>query len=247
MPSSSGYNFPEDDRLDKIIKRLEERIEVLERAARVGATSIDSGVLLIKKDNHTIAAFGDLSITNPSLKKPDGTSQMGVLIWRETGELAFSMYDSNPNNGVYQQHFALWDRSGRITHSDDTDSGFGVAAPWVPSGVWLNLDQSKWPATTSGTFVSAWDTFMTFQHPKLKINFWLVADTGTVGEAQVTIDGVAVGTVANGSNVVHDQTITVNTALIMDLSYHQVTIQYRRVSGTGNVKVHPRIAYGRQS
>jgi hypothetical protein len=243
------YNMPEDV-LD-YIKGLEDRVSKLEKLTRAGATSIDNGALTIKKNGQVIAAFGDLAQAGyPNYRRPDGTSQMGVLLFRDNGEIAFSMWDDSPLAAPgYQQYWAWRDRSGRIVLSDDTDSGWGLATPYLPSGVWLNNDTSHWPLTTSATFVTAWDTYYRVQHNKLYVNFMLYCDAATTGEARLTIDGTQYGPTISTTGAgfaFFDQILVLPQSLHM-VGYPNFKIEYRRVSGTGNVKVSPRIMYGRQT
>jgi hypothetical protein len=243
------YNMPEDV-LD-YIKDLEKRVIDLEKLTRIGSTSIDNGALIVKKGNQVIAAFGDLAQAGySSIRRPDGTSQMGVLLYRDNGEIAFTMWDDSPLAAPgYQQYWAWRDRSGKIIFSDDTDSGWGLAVPYLPSGVWVNSDTAHWPTTQSATFVTAWDSFYRTQHNKVYVNFLIYCDAATTGEARFTIDGVQYGPTISATGAGYaffDQVIVLPQSMHMS-GYPNYKIEYRRVSGTGNVKASPRIMYGRQT
>lgn len=248
---AGNHNFPEDDRIDRIIKDLQDRVADLERLTRVGTASIDNGALLVKKGDQVVAAFGDLARAGYStIRRPDGTPQMGVLLFRDNGELAFAMWDDSPLAAPgYQQYWSWWDRAGTVIFSDDTDSGWGLANPYLPAPLWLNTDTAHWPTTTSATFVPAWDAFVRVQNPKLYIDFLMyVTAADTTGEARLIIDGTQYGptiSVTGSGYGSYNQVLSLPSNL--HNLYPQVTIEYRRVSGTGSVKASPRIAYGRQT
>jgi hypothetical protein len=243
------YNLPEDV-LD-IIKGLEKRVDKLEKLARTGATTIDNGALLMKKDGKLIVAIGDLKAAGYNYPTPDGSSQMGLIINRDTGELALSLWDSTPTGpDGYQQHMSFWDRTGHIILGDDTTSGWGLALPWLPGALWLQTNPiAWWPNTIDAAFGSAWDCFYRVKHPKLYINFMMYVDSATTGEAKLLIDNVQYGptiSLAGAGYATYDQTLLLDQAMLQT-GFKQIQIQSRRVSGTGKVYVTPRMMYGRQS
>lgn len=244
------YNLPQD--VVDYIQGLEKRIEKLEKLVQVGNTSIDNGALLVKKGNQVVAAFGDLSAVygGGGFKRPDGTPQMGTVLYRDNGQIAFAIWDDSPLAPPgYQQYWAWFDRSGRVVFSDDTDSGWGLATPYIPSGVWINNDTTQWPAQTSATFTPAWDSYYRVQHNKLYVDFLMYVDAGTTGEARLTIEGTQYGPTISAAGVGYGnfaQVLDVPQALHQN-GYVHLSIEQRRVSGAGNVRVSPRIAYGRQT
>lgn len=242
------YNTPEDV-LD-YIKSLEERVKKLEKLTRAGVTSIDDGALTIKKLGQVIAAFGDLAqagFTNVS--RPDGTAQMGVLLYTDDGKLAFSLWDGSPTP-IYQQYWAFWDRGQRIIFSSDGDSGWGLATPQIPGPIWFNTDTTHWPTTVSSSFSTAWDSYLVVQQPKLAVNFLLYCDNAaTTGEARLMIEGAQYGPTISMTGVGYasfDQLLTLPQSM-QQVNYSHMWIEYRRVSGTGNIKAAPRITMGRQT
>lgn len=242
------YNLPEDV-LD-LIKGLADRVDKLERLTRSPSTSIDNGALVIKKGSSLIAVLGDVSrggYTN--LKKPDGTPQMGTILLREGGNPAFAVWDDDPLNGGYKQWWALTDNLGRIIMSEDVLAGWGLATPWFPSGHWTNNDITQWPAQTLATFTQAWDTSLNVTHNRLWVDFLMYVDTvGAVGEARLLINGTQYGPTVSTTGAGYG---TYSQVLSLPQSMHQtvvsITIEQRRVSGTGNVRCTPRVTYGRSS
>lgn len=242
------YNMPED--AADVIKALEQRVVALEKLVRAGSTSIDNGLLTIKKDGQIIAAFGDLrqaGFTN--IDKPDGTPQMGVVFYRDTGEIAFSLMDLLPGDITYQQHWGLWDRSGKIIVSDDTNSGYGIARPWLSNHDWIPTISNSWEQTTSGSFFTLLTSNSVIQHPKMRVEFNMYVDAATTGETRLLINGAQYGPTISSTGAGfanYDQVLTMPEDFL-DIDVSTFELQARRTAGTGVVRVQPRLTQGRQS
>lgn len=189
-------------------------------------------------------ATGDATVymggVTPTL--PDGTLQPGLIIRREDGTLALALYDPTPDPSVpdgFNQFLALYDRAQQIVMSDDTDSGQGLARPYVPIPV-TRARYTDWVAVTDGGFVDVIETPGEFYKVNARARAHIRCTTdlaGTAGEVRVLVDGVQVGaTQAVGFAIT---TNYVGPFVVPGGAYttHQIKIQARRTAGTGAVRL----------
>ena len=97
----ANYSFPEDDRIDRIIKGLEDRIADLERLARSKAAAIDDGALEVRKDGQTVIRLGELAngsygiemLAGGALTVVQGGSPKVKLGQLDNGEYGMALYN----------------------------------------------------------------------------------------------------------------------------------------------------------
>lgn len=211
-----------------------------------GRYTIRGGALVVE------AADGDPSVyfgaVAPTL--PDGTFQPGFIMWREDGTIAAAMYDPSPQPagpGDYKQFLAIYDRAGNILFSDDTDSGQGIARPYLAYAFYSGRFTDTPSVTSSGTFETLWQAVGYKQNPRLFVGASSLADSGITGEVRVLVNGTQLGTTqaVTASPVAH----SFGPAAIpgSHMSSLTIQIQARVTAGTGNLRVLPSSANGFQS
>jgi len=236
-----------------IIRGLEQRIRELEKGAPIrnaqisggqglkitggGGIDVDgSGFIFVRDpDGGTTAPFYAGFLARPTYDRPDGKAQPGVAMYRDDGTLAFALYDANPADG-YQQYVGIYDRAGNIIVGDDTTSGQGLARPYLGFSLYPVRFGELLP-TTSATFEQLFSGQGDKQHPNLSVRAWGATDSGTTGELRVMVNGVQLGATATLpalSFTTYDFAGPVAGTHLTTLS---VSIEARRTSGTGNVRV----------
>lgn len=179
---------------------------------------------------------------------PDGSAQQGWIVRREDGSTALALYDPDPASGGFFQFLALYDRAGNIVMSDDTDSGQGLARPYVPGTFHRTRYADFSVSTVSGTWETLWDTYLPKQHPRLAVGYRASMDTsGTSGEVRVMVGTTQVGaTTAEGFAIT---TRDIGPAPVPGghMETLRVEIQARRLSTSGALRVEPLYVRGVQS
>lgn len=173
---------------------------------------------------------------------PDGSEQRGILMYREDGSLAFSLYsaDSNP------QAIALRDKTGNTVVADDVVAG-GLALPYLPIP-FAPARYTDWLATTAAAFEDVHRATVTKLQPYAYVVVAHTSDTsGTTGELQVTVNGTPVGSPTGVGFVQSAVTIGPFALPGTYRSQVEIRVQARRTAGTGNVRCHVVAASGIQS
>jgi hypothetical protein len=222
-----------------LFRDIERRLRQLERAPRLTSASIRGGLLRVLTPNGRemlrvgqYPAFGDTE----------------AVVFRESGELAFAVYNGGQGAGS-PQFWSLWDRASNIVASDDAVSGQGLARPYLPIR-FASLDMSNASGTTSGTFTDLEQALAFKQHPKVNVTAPVIGDAGTAGEFRLwdATHSVQLGstfTLSAGAFTYASWTgIAVNGA---HLSTVDLRLQGRRTAGTGFVRARTVLAAGVQS
>jgi hypothetical protein len=245
-PGSLGSIVPQDDpgALTRRVAELEKLVQQMSTASSLAYATIDRGgvtvtnggsLQVVDTDGHVVAYVGAL----PSpFNRSDGSAQPGMALYREDGSLAALLGDANPLTLPYKQSFQIVDRANRIVVADDTNGGKGLAVPWVGGGLIMgDTNVSKWPQTTSSSFLSVSFGYYRIQNPRVQWDIQYVADSATAGQVRLMVNGIQV-----------DTTQTVGTAFGLWTRYMVaipgtwnvgdivgVDLQARRTSGTGIV------------
>lgn len=209
-----------------------------------GLTIRDGGALRLETAAGVAAFF--VGPVSPDL--PDGSPQPGMIVRRNDGTIALHLYDPIPAAGDYNQFLAWRDRAGNVVISDDTDSGMGLARPYL-AGAFYPARVQDFLKTTASDWETIWRERRRKQHPKLYVEAWGATDTaGTTGEVRVMVNGTQVGTTQSATaGVVSGYAIgpaAVSGEYDDNLS---VEIQARRTAGNGSVQVGAAWVDGRQS
>lgn len=212
-----------------------------------GRYTIKGGALVVESaDGAESVWFGPVT---PTL--PDGTYQPGMILWREDGSIALALYDPDPDPGGpgdYKQFLAIYDRAGNIVQSDDTDSGQGLARPFIGGG-FARARFADWGvSTTSGTFETLWETRLYKQQPRLEVGYRASMDTAaTTGEVRVLVDGVQLGATSSEAFAISTRIAGPGAIAGGHMQFVTVAIQARRTSASGALRVEPLYWTGRQS
>lgn len=237
---------PRDENyLNRKLEEFDRRLRALETAPRLPLSSIKGGQMLILDDNgNVVAALGkdpNTGQTRITTSFPNGnsalfsgiTSSGSVETWlfRASGEMALRI-GGNPNQ---PQFLAIIDRQGNGVVSDDTVSGQGLATPYIPLPLPLNMAYSSWPNTTASSWSRMAASQIYLQHPKIRVVGLAFADTaGTTGQVRVRIGGsVTLGTV-NVSNSFVNIDIT-NTHGLPWQTFAELDLEGQRTAGTGTI------------
>lgn len=237
----------------RVQKMIDDRIADFARSGFLRNASITGGAGLTIKDGGRLAletAAGvvlfEIGPVGPAL--PDGTPQQGWVVRRADGSGVLDLFDVDTSDGVLRQALNWRDRSGNVVLADDTDSGQGLARPYLP-GVFSRARYADWSvSTTSGSFETLWRAEVYHQQPRLSVAVNASMDTAaTTGEIQVLV---------NGTQLAPSQAVTFSLSTLLfgpapvqatHMSLLSVEIRGRRTSASGALRVEPLHLHGRQT
>lgn len=240
--------------LERILLEVDKRIAAFARSGFLrnamitqGGITVRNGFLRVQNALGTVTQFFVGGVT-PA--RPDGSLQPGLILCREDGTTAMALYDPipGPTDADFKQFLAIYDRAGNIILGDDTDSGQGVARPYVPFAFYISRS-ADWPVVTGTTFETVYRARGPKQQPKLYVVAWLNATgAGAVAEMRVLVNG-AVWDVPRQSSPGFVTELVFGPLSVGGghMSQLSIEIQARLVSGTGNVQVGVARVEGRQS
>ncbi|MFJ5883453.1 hypothetical protein [Kitasatospora cineracea] len=235
------------DLLDRI-RTLERQVRELAGRSQIrpALDQIQHGQVIIGEGGTLTVKDGDgtavLHVGDVLPAHPDGSQQYGLLLRREDGSLALSMW----TDGVVPQGLDIWDSRGNVIFSEDRVTG-GLARPWLQTPLYPSNDLEKYTWTDQGSPNDMWSGYHIRHHPKLLTSFYLQCDSGTVGRAQMFIDGNPWGAVheTNGGWIVCNDGPLLCPSNYMDVI--EVQLRAWRVSGDGRVRVCAGAVLGVQS
>lgn len=242
---------------DRVEAAAERAVAKYIRAGLLNSSSISGGqglrvgagskMVVQHPDGKTLLLVGIYDV-NHTLDLTDGSYQPTYMLRRQDGSMAMSLYDPLPGSGGYNQFLAWWDRTGHVIISDDTDSGQGLARPYL-SGVGYPAQPRHWPSTASGSYEVLYRARYAKQHPRLCVQAWGTTDTaGTTGQMQVMVNGVQLGATQSLNSTSVTEFVFGPTAVDGTFGqYLNVELQAQRTAGTGNVQCCFSLVEGRQS
>jgi hypothetical protein len=233
------------------IKRLQRDVKELRATRRLEKASIGGGGMTITGGGAfvmmTASGVQVVQVGPMQWRHLDGSSQQGLILRREDGTQALSIYANPAVQGTDNQGWSWWDRAGNVVFAEDTTSGVGLALPYLPIG-FHPARYTDWLATTSATFEDIHRATIKKQQPMAYIVVGHTADaSGTTGQLQLTINGTPYGTPTAVSFTVG--TVTIGPFALPGHFNDQVElrVQAQRTAGTGNVRCHILAASGIQS
>lgn len=182
--------------------------------------------------------------------RADGTPQQGLIIRRDDGTTAVLMRDQFPTDdgGALNQAFNFFDRAGNVWLADDTNSGQGMARPWLSGGFARARYADMTVSTTSSTFETLFDQRISKQQPRLEVCYRATMDAAsTTGETRVLVNGVQLGAVAAETFAIATRYAGPAAVAGANMSDLLVEVQGRRTSASGALRVEPLYWKGRQS
>lgn len=244
MDELASWKSDVDRRLAELFRMVASRpqLEVTDGDFEVsggGAVVVkDGGGIILETPDGTTRTFQVVS--REDAPAPNGDPQPAVYLCREDGSLAMSLDDPVPLVDGYRQIFRIWDRQGHDIMSEDATSGFGLARPYIP-GVLYPAIYTDWVGTTNSSYETVLSGYQYAWGPRLYALVNHTADTsGAAGNVRLLVDGAAQGGFPVG--------FVINTSIwdvpLTDGDVGQarfVEVQARRTSGTGKIRVSPRL------
>jgi hypothetical protein len=233
----------------KVQKMVDDAVATFARSGFLRNASISDGGLTIK-GGFLRLLFGDVELVNmgPVLPRmPDGSPQIGLIIRRADGTQALAMFDADVSDGQVNQALTWYDRAGNVVLADDTNSGQGIARPYVPGGFY-RADYADWLAVTGTSFVTKFRARMPKQQPSLYVRAWASNDTsGATGELRVMVNGVQWGPTQSTAFSISEYEFGPLPVTGEHMSTLAVELQARVTSGSGAVRLEPSRLEGRQT
>lgn len=239
--------------LERIRQIIADEVGKLLRSGLLRNASISEGGLTIKGGFLRLLA----SVTGTTLlyvgpygpPGPDGTVQQGFVLRRADGTAALVMYDAVPGNdgGLFNQAVGWYGRTGGVVFADDTDSGQGIARPYL-STPFYRARNTDWPTVTDTTWVTIERARLAKQQPRLLVQAWAVATAGGTAQMRVTVNGVELAPPVNVSgSLVTEYTFGPAAVTGAHMSSLTVELQVQMTSGPGGVQAAASRLEGRQS
>ncbi|MFD5111430.1 hypothetical protein ACFWNG_03795 [Streptomyces sp. NPDC058391] len=250
MPTGADHLPANTASLMRRLVALEKEVRELRSARRLQNAAVGAGGLRIvdggrlsmdTPDGNRMVDFGQ--ITNASFNHGDGTPQQGLFLRREDGTRFFACY-SYPPSGNETQAWTFYDRNNTAVFAEDTNSGTGLARPWLPLLAPTSGDTSTWGKTTAAAFTTIATAYNVKWQPKLRVFAHTAAIGTATGDIQFAINGTAWGApVSVGSSL--DVTDVIESVEIGE--QFTLDVQARRLTGTGSIAAQVRMIYGRQT
>ncbi len=236
---------------ERIRQIVRDEIAKLLRSGLLRSASIGEGGLTLR-GGFLRLLFGDREVFYIGPVAPastDGTPQQGWIVRRADGTSVLDLYDAIPGTGANPFNQALnWrDRGGNIVFADDTDSGQGMARPYI-GGQFHARQFANWSYTVTATeWTTVAQAFVFKQQPQLSVGVRAGMDTtGTTGEVRVLVENVQLGPITSEGFATANRYFTGPVAGA-HMEILTVEIQGRRTSATGALRLEPIYWMGRQS
>jgi hypothetical protein len=233
-----------DDWVSRRMQHLQRQIDQLAAARSADATQIGAGgititaggsVRIVDTSGTTIAIIGTLP--SPFYDRADGSAQSGIIYYREDGSTAMVLGDGNATVPPFQQSLQIYDRGGATIVADDTNSGQGLARPYLTFGAFAD-NTAPTLTTTSATFATIQTLIGYKQHPNITAQILCRSSDGTTtGEARlVDQGGTQVGaTVTIPASDFTYHTISPAAVAGAHLAQISLNLQIRRTAGSGTI------------
>lgn len=247
-----GRNVEPPQNLISYIKKLEKRIENLERSQRIGNTAIDNGSItvnngaVVSKHPNGVELFRSGTGSTVLPFEVDPTPGYVTRITRASGVKVFEQFASEDGT---EAKFFMNDREGNEVLGDDWLSGRGLSRPYLPLNYYTMADYNTPPVnTTSATFVGLYQVYGIMQHRGVEFRLRVAADIGTAGNIRLqdTFFGYTIwsDSIAAGFNGEKQGTGNLN-GLVPYGSNFSFEIQVQRTAGAGVIRVMPVMIYSR--
>lgn len=247
MPTAADQVPGGPTELARRVQALEREVKELRAARRLTSASVGAGGVRIvdggrlSMDTPGGQRMVDIgAIEDPNFNHGDGSKQQAIWLRREDGSNFFACY-AYPPLGSETQAWTFYDREGNIIFAEDTNSGTGIAKPYIPLTAPVSGDNTTWPHGTSATFAGISNSYNTKWQPHMRI-YAVTAAVGTAtGEVRLAIDGNPWGPTVSAGAVI-DYTDLVPDVRIGNLFLLEV--QARRLTGTGSIAAQVFLIYG---
>lgn len=205
---------------------------------------VGTGLITYRPDGSESMVIGNegVGLLNPygqQVLTTDTDNRGRINGYRPDGTLASQI--GGAANGFY-------DRAGNLLLGSDDTSGQGLARPWLPLPIPVDVNTANWPGTSATTWTNVSNANTLLQHPKVWFEAQGWAPAGVTGQFQFWFNGVPVGSVwsATGGYTTTNQTFALPAGWTFGGNgslqiYAQVT------AGSGTVRCQVTQIYGIQS
>lgn len=250
-----GLNYPKDQGTEWMGLKRQVKNAFTSANSRIPYQKIAAGVLKVSSSLEILAgAF--LKFVYPN--GVDGVymgsnlffgseANQGLVIRKGTGKTAFTSLTKVADGTGFT---GIWDGSGNIVVSDDSDASKGLGRPWIPYNFCDSSEIALPPSsrqTSNTTDTSLVSTITHVQHPRMTMWFFVYIQTAPA-TAEIKVKNLTNGTTATlGTFSSGFQTLAFT---IGDWDFGdsvQLDVTARRASGTGNVGITVLSWHGRQS
>ncbi|KGH48249.1 hypothetical protein IN07_03340 [Modestobacter caceresii] len=239
---------------DRIRQIAEQEVRKFARSGFLRNSSISDGGLTIKGGFLRLLSKATGGVTlfylGPSGDTlGNGERQQVWIVKRADGTNVLDLYDAFPDqDGTLNQALSWRDRTGNTVFADDTDSGQGLARPYLGTPFYRARD-ADWLSTTSTEWSTLFRAKLPKQQPSLFARVWAAhTAAGASGQLRVMVNGQQLGsTVITDPAAVTEYLFGPGPVPGDHMAGLSVEIQARMVSGSGGLKVEPSQLQGQQT
>lgn len=239
--------------LSRRLAAVEKELQELRAARRLEQASVGAGGLRVVQggrlamDTPANVRMVDIGkIENEDYNNLDGTVQQAQFQRRGDGSLFFACYSAPQVAGSDTQAWTYYDREGNAIFAEDTNSGQGLARPYLPVTMGPHADGGwdYWPRTSGTTMAGLWEGRLYKQLPSVTVIMRTSMDTsGATGSLELTINGVGQGAVSVGFSIGYVTLGPYPLTGYGHMAQIPLAVQGRRVSGTGAIRASCYTAY----
>jgi hypothetical protein len=258
---SRNQNPPQQAAIAARLKAIENRLKKVENGSVLqNATVTNNGIVQAvavdtSGNNYTVMYIGDLDNIGRL-----ATGDYGFVLLRQTGAgvagntVALAVW-AEGGPGTYTapvaQVIQMFDQSGNIIFSEDGLSGTGLANPWIPL-TWNSASGDVVTTQTTASSTEAFNFYFPKQHPKMQVDVWIINSDSGSGSVRLYDNNASAWlgtaqTIPGSSNAYYTLTVPVSGGI---MSYQNIGLHawYSSApSGSNNISVRMRSAYGRQT
>ncbi|MGD9485022.1 hypothetical protein WDH52_17490 [Streptomyces sp. TRM70308] len=230
---------------------LLDRLRALERQVRdlMGSANTAPPMNRISGGDVVIGDGGRLRVRTPAGEdllylgrvqpdRPDGEQQQGLVVRRDDGSLALTVWTGSPDT-LPDQPVQILDRKGNVVVADDAKRR-GLARPYVPYPLPAPVAPARWESTGATEWTTLFRGPGIAQHPRLHCRIAAEGDAGA--EVRLLADGEQVGPVGGPEG------LTFTAVLAAEFSATVTFEVQARVAASGeSVRCRPLALYGVQS
>jgi hypothetical protein len=237
------------------IRDLQRQVQELAAAKTLENSTIGQGGINVTQGGSitTTATTGNATSIFGALpaqfNRLDGTPQQGSVLLREDGTIAVAVADLSPTTSPIRQAFQVQDRTPNIVFADDTNSGKGIAVPYLNFGPFQS-NSAPTDTTTSATYATLQTAIGYWMNPRVFIQILVrSSDASTTGNVRVidqanNVIGSPIAVAAAAFQYVNIGPIALPGNFKDSIS---LNIQAQRTAGTGTIGVRGIGAVGMQS
>ncbi|MFE9258620.1 hypothetical protein [Streptomyces sp. NPDC006879] len=169
----------------------------------------------------------------------DGAAQQGLVVRRDDGSLALTVWTGSPDT-LPVQPVQILDRRGNVVVADDAAQR-GLARPYIPYPLPEPVDTGRWESTGATDWTTLHRGPGIAQHPRLHCH--IAAEGASGAQLRLLVDGVQVGPVGTvGAGLVFTEPIAAEFSATVTFE-----VQAKVQTAGDTVRCRPLALYGVQS